>query len=550
MLIWSGNPSRKPRRRPRRRRLTGKQLTGKQLTGKQLTGKQLIAPVGIPMALGLALGLVVAQSGGATHITVTPAGAQATESAAENATASPQAASATASPQAASANMDCELIVPPNPLTATGLATPYQLTGPGGQDPAASGCTQANPNLQAFVQATILNPATGRLWVYEPLVVTLGTNPAVTPKRPRLPRNAVVNLMVGFNGGNLQLAGAQRDTLARAKCVDGLDGSLFGQVSYCNSVPFYAAADQDIASGKLRVPKAGRSPSTGQPCPTTRSFQLVDQDPSDNVTTEYLLTADGRTAQDNSANAVRLQNATPISNGSDNALLDNFILPALGCAAFTAPDLSDAGRPGTSQTLDELSAAASQRAPIALVPENDPMTMVNGSLSVPKTNLYRLGVGQPLVIGGPDEPFNDSRAGGQQADTPANFCANMLNTQTAFIAADQARFSASPSPVPATGNNLFTFLAARLSASFTNLGCAAFGLKNTVSLTQDAQGAATAATFSLVPQAPNPPATPSAARPPTAPPFPIPSLPTTWTPWTPWGNPGYPYGNASNYGGY
>ena len=445
--------------------------------------------------------------------------------------------------------MDCELIVPPNPLTATGLATPYQLTGPGGQDPAASGCTQANPNLQAFVQATILNPATGRLWVYEPLVVTLGTNPAVTPKRPRLPRNAVVNLMVGFNGGNLQLAGAQRHTLARAKCVDGLDGSLFGQVSYCDSVPFYAAADQDIAKGKLRVPPAGRSPLTGQPCPTTRSFQLVDQDPSDNVTTEYLLTADGRTAQDNSANRARLQNATPISNGSDNALLDNFILPALGCAAFTAPDLSDAGRPGTSQTLDELSAAASQRAPIALVPENDPMTMVNGSLSVPKTNLYRLGVGQPLVIGGPDEPFNDSRAGGQQADTPANFCANMLNTQTAFIAAGQVRFSASPSPVPAAGNNLFTFLAARLSASFANLGCAAFGLKNTVSLTQDAQGAATAATFSLVPQAPAPPATPSAGPAPTAPPFPIPSVPTTWTPWTPWGNTGYPYGNA-NYGGY
>ena len=49
----------------------------------------------------------------------------------------------------------------------------------------------------------------------------------------------------------------------------------------------------------------------------------------------------------------------------------------------------------------------------------------------------------------------------------------MLNIQTAFIAANQQRFSASPSPVPATGSNLFTFLAARLSASFTNLGCRA-----------------------------------------------------------------------------
>jgi hypothetical protein len=377
--------------------------------------------------------------------------------------------------------------------------------------------------------------------VYEPLVITAGTTPAIAPTRPKLPKNAVVNLMVGFNGNNLQLAGAQPDTLARAKCVDGLDGSLFGQVSYCNSVAFYAAAGQDIAAGKLRIPKTGRSPLTGQPCPTTRSFQLVDQDPSDNVTTKYLLTASGQTAQDNPANAALLPAATPINNGSDNALLDNFILPALGCTAFTAPDLSDAGRPGTSQTLDELSAAASQRAPIALVPENDPMTLVNGSLSPPKTNLYRLGVGQPLVIGALHQPFGDLRAGGQQADTPANFCANMLNLQTAFVAADQARFSASPSPVPATGNNLFTFMAARLSASFANLGCGNFGLKNTVTLTQDGQGVAVAAAFSLVRQVPSPPGTPRQGQPTSAPPVPIPS---PWTPWTPWGNASNPWGEA------
>jgi hypothetical protein len=530
MLTWSGKAR---RGRPRRRTLARRQLT--RLTRRQLTRKQLIVPVAVPMALGLALGVVVAVSGGTTTTltTVSAAGAQASASA--GATPSATAASATANANAA--NMDCELIVPPNPLTAGGLATPYQLTGPDGQDPAASGCTQANPNLQAFVQATILNPATGRLWVYEPLVITQGTIPAVAPVRPKLPRNAVVNLMVGFNGNNLQLAGAQPGTLSRAKCVDGLDGSLFGQVSYCDSVAFYAAADQDIAAGKLRIPGTGRSPLTGQPCPTTRSFQLVDQDPSDNVTTKYLLTATGQTAQDSPASTALLPDATPISNGSDNALLDNFILPALGCTPFTAPDLSDAGRPGTSQTLDELSAAASQRAPVALVPENDPMTLVNGTFSRPKTNLYRLGVGQPLVIGGLDQPFGDSRAGGQQADTPANFCADMLNIQTAFVAADQARFSASPSPVPATGNNLFTFMAARLSASFTNLGCGNFGLRNTVALTQDAQGVATAAAFSLVPQAPGTPSTGTQATPaPSAPPFPvIPTvIPGPWTPWTPW----------------
>jgi len=169
------------------------------------------------------------------------------------------------------------------------------------------------------------------------------------------------------------------------------------------------------------------------------------------------------------------------------------------------------------------------------------MTLVNGQLSRPKTNLYRLGVGQPLVIGGTAQPFGDSGAGGQQADTPANFCANMANIQTAFIAADQARFGGNPSPVPATGNNLFTFLAARLSASFTNLGCGAFGVRNTVTLTRDAQGAATAATFSLAPQTPSQPGTQTTqATPfPGVPPVVVIPTPSPWTPWTPWTSMGY-----------
>lgn len=534
MHTWSGITNGKARGHGRRR-------APGRVHRRRSPSARLILPLAVPMALGLALGVVVAESGGTTtKLSVAPAAASATPAATQN----------------ASSNADCELIVPARPLTATGLATPYQLTGPGGQDPAASGCTQANPNLQAFVQATILDPATGRLWVYEPLVITAGTNPGVAPVRPRLPKDAVVNLMFGFNGNNLQLAGTRPGTLAAtngrtlagAKCVNGLDDSLFGQVAYCNSVPFYAAADRAIKAGRLRIPKTGRSPRTGQPCPTTRSFQLVDQDPSDNVTTRYLLTPTGQTAQDSTAGAALLSSATPIANGSDNTLLDSFILPALGCAAFTAPDLSNAGRPGTSQTLDELSAAASQQAPIALVPENDPMTTVNGALSRPKTNLYRLGVGQPLVTGAGHEPFGDSRAGGQQADTPANFCANMLNIQTAFIAANRSRFSADPSPVPATGNNLFTFMAARLSASFTNLGCDAFGLHNTVSLTQGTRGVATAATFSLVPQAPSQPGTLSTlGTNPSTPPFPViptPSQQTPWTPWTPWGPPSTPWADG------
>ena len=110
--------------------------------------------------------------------------------------------------------MNCDIIVPANPLTAQGLATPYQLTGPNGMTPAQSGCTMTNAaNLGAFVQATILNPATGALAVYDPLVVTQGTTPAVAPVVPTLPANAVVTIDFGFNGTNLTQVGATPTTL-------------------------------------------------------------------------------------------------------------------------------------------------------------------------------------------------------------------------------------------------------------------------------------------------------------------------------------------------
>ena len=77
---------------------------------------------------------------------------------------------------------------------------------------------------------------------------------------------------------------------------------------------------------------------TGKACPVTRNFDMVDQDPSDNVTTEYLLNpATGQTAQDTASNAGNLQGSTLLLNGSDNTLLDPFIDPVLGCPRTWRP---------------------------------------------------------------------------------------------------------------------------------------------------------------------------------------------------------------------
>ena len=375
--------------------------------------------------------------------------------------------------------------MPANPLTAPGLGAPYQLTGPNGMSPQASGCTMANfANLGAFAQATVLDPATGALSTYEPLVITQGTQPAAAPVIPTLPAGAVVTIDFGFNGTNLTLMGATGTALGQGKCVNGLAGSIFGQVSFCNGVAFFAAANQAIAAGLTTIPAVGTATkAAGVTCPTTRSFTMIDQDQSDNVTTQYLLNANGQTAQDNAANAAALAGATTINNGSDNALLNAFLDPTLGCTPFTAPDLTNAGTPGTSQALDELFAARNQAAPIALVPENDPMTLVNGAFSQQKTNLYRASVDQPVVM----------RA--QTADTPAAYCQNLVNVQSLFLQNNQTLLATGTSPVPAVGNNLFTFLANRLSMSFTNLNCQNFGLTDPVTVTLDGNGAATAATI-------------------------------------------------------
>src|SRR5579884_4042742 len=63
-------------------------------------------------------------------------------------------------------NLNCTLIVPANPLTAKGLATPYQLTA---TNPKMGPCIETNPMQSAFVQGAIINPATGQIFVYNPL---------------------------------------------------------------------------------------------------------------------------------------------------------------------------------------------------------------------------------------------------------------------------------------------------------------------------------------------------------------------------------------------
>jgi hypothetical protein len=376
----------------------------------------------------------------------------------------------------AATSMNCTLTVPNNPLSARGLATPYQL---------GDGCTMADAaNEGAFVEATILAPD-GSVQIYDPLVITAGTTPAATPARPRIARGSHVIIDVGSNGNNLVLEGRGA---RQGNCVDALGQSVLGQVSACNAVNFYRAANAEIANGTLTVPPLGTS-EDGQPCESVRNFALIDQDQSDNVITAYLINANGQTAQDTAANATSLAGATTIANGSDDRLLANFVDPANGCTAFSATNTTDAAGTTGSQALNELSARVNQTGTIAVVPVNDEMTLVGGAYSIAKTNVYRSLVDQPLLAGN----VNPNQVA-------ADYCQNVANIAPAHNNLDSARDVNFASPVPATGVNLAAFLGARLAASFGVLGCANFGLTDPVSATTNGAGAATAVTYNLAEQ--------------------------------------------------
>jgi hypothetical protein len=431
---------------------------------------RVAAQLAVPAVLGLVIGVVLAFQSGTSNagLTQIPLGTYVTPTASNTA-----AALATTAPSASmKSNTTCDIIVPANPLSAQGLATPYQLTGPHGMTPAQSGCEMSNgATLGAFVQATILDPATGALSVYEPLVVTKDTRPD-TPdmklKPPVIPADAVVTIDFGFNGTNLVQVGATPTTLADAHCVSGQAGSAFGQTSFCDGVNFFKAVQQAERKGLLKVPSPGTSNviagsggdlGTGRSCPVISNFEVAGLDPGESVTTTYLLNPlTGQTAQDNTTYRGYIAGATLLHGNSANAVLDQYVDPILGCTPFEAPDLSNANVPNFSEALDEIAAGAYQPKAAALVPEND--KVISGS----------------------------------QSD-PAMYCQNLVDIQTPFLAANQKLLATGQSPVTATADNLLTFLANRLSMSFTSLGCQQFHLTNPVTLKRNSAGVAIAATF-------------------------------------------------------
>ena len=357
-------------------------------------------------------------------------------------------------------SQDCILQVPDDPLN-TGLFKPWFVsTAQYSQLP----CSQAIPTSAVFVEATILNIDTGDLFVYSPLVIDVGSVPAIQPLIATLPINNSVILNMGTNGKSLTLINSGNmymDSLQQGNCVNGVPGSIFGQVAFCNGINFFQSVNTLIQNNFVKVPPIGNS-NLGDICPTTRSFSVVDQDQSDNVITQYLLTNNTLVAQDYPQNTALL-NVTSIikviGNGSDNRLLANFIDLAIGCIPFMVPDLAVPGILRASQALNEIQANLNNPNDpnTALVPSFDPMCLVNGFEDINKTNAYRQGMNQPIL-------------NMLSVTNSMNYCNSLLSVSIPFYTLHQKELTNFASP-DNTGSNLLNFLSNRLSNTWANLNC-------------------------------------------------------------------------------
>ena len=287
-----------------------------------------------------------------------------------------------------------------------------------------------------------------------------------------------MRLWFGSNGNNLTLQDTN-GSLQAGNCVNGINNSVFGQFAYCNAATFFQAVNQAIQGGKLNPPPLGTA-KDGATCPSVRDFSVVDMDQSDNVVTTYLVTATGQTAQSTAANMATLQNAQVLTNASDNRLLSIALDGALGCVPWMATDLADPGKMVPALPLDEVQAAIQQAKPVALVPNFDPMVVVNKQRNLNKLNAYRVGVDQPTV----QNP--------QQSSTLA-YCTSLRMIAPTRMLTDAPFTIGQVSPDPAAANSLLTFLEQRFVTTYGANGLNCQGLLNMpdpIAVQTDANGVA------------------------------------------------------------
>jgi len=353
-------------------------------------------------------------------------------------------------------SQDCILEVPDDPLN-TGLFKTWYISTKEGSDIT---CSQLVPQTASFVEATIFNIPTKSFYIYNPLVLDKGTTSILPILPANITNDDIVVLHFGTNSNSLSLISQPHNcltckpSLVEANCVQGINNSNFGQFSYCNAENFFNTVNQNC-----NIPLVDKT-ILGDECPTVRSFTIVDQDQSDNVVTQYILTDNDIVAQDTPENRLFLESKNEtlkfIQNGSDERILI-LVSNAIGCKPLTAPDFINKNILKSSLVLNELQSKFNSK-DTGLIPSNNPMVLVDNLPSLEKINAYRIGVNQPIITSL------------DEAST-LPYCINMDKFALPFFYKYQSLLESAISPNDDTANNLLNFLAFRFVNSWTILNC-------------------------------------------------------------------------------
>ncbi|KAJ3392960.1 hypothetical protein HDU84_003176 [Entophlyctis sp. JEL0112] len=398
------------------------------------------------------------------------------------------AASTAVTTTAAASSAACTVTLPQNALSSTGLSTPWVVSGN------IATCDQTGAQGAPTFAECVIVDGIGIVGVYSPLLVNSGSKvniDYIAPTAVTVPSGATVGCWFGTNAAITLLADNNNGAdLKAANCVNGdpnVAGDTFGQFAACNAANFFSVANKAVTAPALGTGK------NGKPCYTTRSFEIIDMDQSDNVVSSFLA---GKTmiAQNTNANAAKLKAMdgaapTEMNNGSDNVLLDAAYRPTLGCTVYTAANLAapNDNTPVGALALNELQANQLQAAPIALVPPTDPFVLAaNGGMSLAKQTAYRTAV-------------NQGAPAGTTAEATA-YCQNMLDVTAPSYITDSKFIIGATSPDAANGIDLFTFQGQRFQASWMGLGCNTLitldaGVVEPMTANRDANGVTQSVTF-------------------------------------------------------
>ena len=457
---------------------------------------------------------------------------------------------------AAAVNPNCTLIVPPNPLSAQGLATPYQLAA---TDPANGPCNEANAGQSAFVQAVILDPATGAMSAYEPLVIDKGTQPAVAPVTPTLPRNAVVGLWFGDNATILTLQknaqnGGQGNNQGQGNFGQGNNqgqgnfgrGNNQGQGNFGQgnnqgqgniAPPVQNAAQAENHAMKMQIRFGGQGAQNGNcvngtPNSPFGQFSYCNAVNFFRVANNLIRAGKIKvpalgTASDGQACPTTRSFSIVDMDQSDN-VQTQYLANANGQTAqlnvanqAALAGATTLGNPSDNALVTKILDPALNCTPFTIPDQVNPTvptaTMATDELMsaadqqapialVPSLDEMVLVNGQPNLT-----KVNAYRVGVNQtpaaslmgnAATDANtttYCQNLVKISPTRLNLDKANFAAHPSPDGgATANSLFTFLANRLNATLGAGGLNCVGLlniQNPVTLTTNGNGVVTDATI-------------------------------------------------------